>query len=107
MHSFILHFFNADQNWPAYIFLIGAVYASFSVGPAYLLELVNSTHRTLLSGVAYQLGNLISSASATIEARIGENFLLVNQECMIMGKLCVSSVVLFSLTCCLYYFLGS
>lgn len=67
-------FFNADQNWAAYIFLIGAVYASFSVGPAYLLELVNSTHRTLLSGVAYQLGNLISSASATIEARIGENF---------------------------------
>ncbi|RCK64734.1 Carboxylic acid transporter [Candida viswanathii] len=67
-------FFNANQNWPAYIFLIGAVYASFSVGPAYLLELVNSTHRTLLSGVAYQLGNLVSSASATIEARIGENF---------------------------------
>lgn len=75
-------FFNPDRNWPAYIFLNAFVFGSFSVGPAYLLELVNSTHRTLLSGVAYQLGNLVSSASATIEAKIGERFPLKDQPGM-------------------------
>ncbi|EGW31768.1 uncharacterized protein SPAPADRAFT_62363 [Spathaspora passalidarum NRRL Y-27907] len=67
-------FFHADTNWWAYVLLTGGVMASWGVGPIHLLELVNSTHRALLSGLAYQLGNLVSSASATIEARIGERF---------------------------------
>ncbi|KAG7665741.1 uncharacterized protein J8A68_000761 [[Candida] subhashii] len=67
-------FFNADKNWWAYVFLTGGVMGSWGVGPIHLLELVNSTHRALLSGLAYQLGNLVSSASATIEAKIGERF---------------------------------
>ncbi|RLV91692.1 Carboxylic acid transporter protein [Spathaspora sp. JA1] len=67
-------FFHADVNWWAYVFLTAGVMGSWGIGPIHLLELVNSTHRTLLSGLAYQLGNLISSASATIEARLGERF---------------------------------
>ncbi|RLV94892.1 Carboxylic acid transporter protein [Spathaspora sp. JA1] len=67
-------FFNADVNWWAYVFLTAGVMGSWGVGPIHLLELVNSTHRTLLAGLAYQLGNLVSSASATIEARLGERF---------------------------------
>lgn len=67
-------FFNADTNWWAYVFLNAGVMGSWGVGPIHLLELVNSTHRAFLSGLAYQLGNLISSASATIEAKIGERF---------------------------------
>ena len=62
------------------------------------LELVNSTHRTLLSGVAYQLGNLVSSASATIEAKIGERFPLKDQPGMFdYGKVMCIFVGQFSL----------
>ncbi|EGW31769.1 uncharacterized protein SPAPADRAFT_51748 [Spathaspora passalidarum NRRL Y-27907] len=67
-------FFNAHINWWAYVLLNFGVMGGWGVGPIHLLELVNSTHRTLLSGLAYQLGNLVSSASATIEAKIGERF---------------------------------
>ncbi|KAG7665740.1 uncharacterized protein J8A68_000760 [[Candida] subhashii] len=67
-------FFNADKNWWAYVLLTFGVMGAWGVGPIHLLELVNTTHRTLLAGLAYQLGNLISSASITIEAKLGENF---------------------------------
>ncbi|RCK64363.1 Carboxylic acid transporter [Candida viswanathii] len=92
-------FINVDKTWPAYIILIGAIYASCSLGPAYMLELVNSTHRTFLCGVAYQLGNLISSASVTIEARLGENFPLEEPGQYDYGKvMCIFCGVLM---CCL------
>ncbi|KAG7663966.1 uncharacterized protein J8A68_002527 [[Candida] subhashii] len=67
-------FFNADKNWWAYVLLNVGVLGAWGVGPIHLLELVNTTHRTLLAGLAYQLGNLVSSASMTIEAKLGENF---------------------------------
>lgn len=44
------------------------------------MEVVNKANRTLLAGLAYQLGNLVSSASATIEARLGEEFPLEGYE---------------------------
>lgn len=38
------------------------------------MELSPPGFRTFVVGVSYQLGNLVSSASSTIEARLGENF---------------------------------
>ena len=38
------------------------------------MELSPGSFRTFVVGTSYQLGNLISSASATIEATIGERF---------------------------------
>ena len=67
-------FYNADKNWGAYIALIASVVASWGVSSAYALELVNKAHRTLLIGLAYQIGNLISAGSATIQAQLGENY---------------------------------
>ncbi|CAI5755700.1 unnamed protein product [Candida verbasci] len=58
-------FNDAKKHWP--------VSNSFN-GPIHLMELVNPTHRALLAGLAYQLGNLASSASSTIEATIGLRF---------------------------------
>ena len=45
-----------------------------SVIPIHLLELSPEHFRSFVVGTSYQLGNLISSASATIEATIGERF---------------------------------
>ncbi|KAI5953757.1 JEN1 [Candida theae] len=67
-------FHNADKNWGAYVVLIASVMASWGVSSAYALELVNKAHRTLLIGLAYQIGNLISSGSATIQAQLGEKY---------------------------------
>ncbi|CAI5755699.1 unnamed protein product [Candida verbasci] len=67
-------FNNARENWPLYVLLQGGVMGAWGVAPIHLMELVNPTYRAFLAGLAYQLGNLISSASSTIQARIGENF---------------------------------
>ena len=45
-----------------------------SVIPIHLLELSPEHFRSFVVGTAYQLGNLVSSASSTIEATIGERF---------------------------------
>lgn len=42
--------------------------------PIHLMEINPPTLRTLLVGFTYQLGNLVSSASATIQAVIGERY---------------------------------
>lgn len=44
--------------------------------PVHLIELSPQALRTLFYGATYQLGNLASSASSTIEATIGERFSL-------------------------------
>lgn len=71
---------------PAYIFtrnlsLIAACFfEQFFVGgvwgpiPIHLIELAPPGLRTLVVGLTYQLGNLASSASATIQSVIGEQF---------------------------------
>jgi SHS family lactate transporter-like MFS transporter len=38
------------------------------------MELSPGGYRTFVVGTSYQLGNLVSSASSTIEATIGERF---------------------------------
>jgi MFS transporter, SHS family, lactate transporter len=42
--------------------------------PIHLMELSPGAFRTFVVGTSYQLGNLVSSASSTIEARIGERY---------------------------------
>ncbi|KAK6205567.1 Jen1 protein [Scheffersomyces amazonensis] len=96
-------FFNSKQNYPAYFFLNFFVMGNFGVVPIHLLELVNATHRTFLSGVCYQLGNLASSAASTIEAKLGEQFPLDNGKpgaynygkvmCIFSGAIFASLVV--------------
>lgn len=49
-------------------------YADDSVIPIHLLELAPEHFRSFVVGTSYQLGNLASSASSTIEATVGERF---------------------------------
>ena len=46
----------------------------WGVVPVHLIELSPVQMRSFVVGVSYQLGNLISSVSATIEAKVGEQF---------------------------------
>lgn len=48
--------------------------------PIHLMELSPGPIRTFAVGTAYQLGNLVSSASSTIESTIGERFPLPPNE---------------------------
>lgn len=45
-----------------------------SVIPIHLIELSPEHFRSFVVGTSYQLGNLVSSASSTIEATIGERY---------------------------------
>ncbi|KAK4088182.1 hypothetical protein Purlil1_7375 [Purpureocillium lilacinum] len=56
------------------------VQGAWGVIPIHLMELSPGAFRTFVVGTAYQLGNLVSSASSTIEARIGEQFPLPPTE---------------------------
>lgn len=50
------------------------VQGAWGVIPIHLMELSPGAFRTFVVGTSYQLGNLVSSASSTIEATIGERF---------------------------------
>lgn len=50
------------------------VQGAWGVIPIHLMELAPGPIRTFVVGTAYQLGNLVSSASSTIESTIGERF---------------------------------
>lgn len=50
------------------------VQGAWGVIPIHLMELSPGSFRTFVVGTTYQLGNLISSASSTIEATLGERF---------------------------------
>merc|ERR1712014_574735 len=52
-------------------FFVGAVWGPI---PVHLIEMSPPALRSLIMGLTYQLGNLASSASATIQAVIGERF---------------------------------
>lgn len=69
-------FFSNDLNTMTggYFFLCFATMGAWGVAPLHLMELVNKDNRVFLSGIVYQLGNLASSASSTIEAQIGTRF---------------------------------
>jgi SHS family lactate transporter-like MFS transporter len=50
------------------------VQGAWGVIPIHLMELSPGSFRTFVVGTSYQLGNLVSSASSTIEATVGERF---------------------------------
>ena len=50
------------------------VQGAWGVIPIHLMELSPGAIRTFAVGTSYQLGNLVSSASSTIESTIGERF---------------------------------
>ncbi|CAN8101938.1 unnamed protein product [Discula destructiva] len=50
------------------------VQGAWGVIPIHLMELSPGAFRTFVVGTSYQLGNLVSSASSTIEATTGERF---------------------------------
>lgn len=64
---------NSGINAGAFFLQLG-VQGAWGVIPIHLSELAPPQYRALISGVAYQMGNLCSSASSTIEATIGERF---------------------------------
>ena len=50
------------------------VQGAWGIIPIHLMELSPGSFRTFVVGTSYQLGNLVSSASSTIETTIGERF---------------------------------
>ncbi|KAK3671607.1 Carboxylic acid transporter [Recurvomyces mirabilis] len=56
------------------------VQGAWGVIPIHLMELSPGSFRTFVVGTSYQLGNLVSSASSTIEATIGERFPLPSKH---------------------------
>jgi SHS family lactate transporter-like MFS transporter len=56
------------------------VQGAWGVIPIHLMELSPGAFRTFVVGTSYQLGNLVSSASSTIESTIGERFPLPPKE---------------------------
>lgn len=57
------------------------VQGAWGVVPIYLQEIAPPAFRATFSGVAYQLGNMVSSASAQIETRGGESIQIRNPKC--------------------------
>lgn len=64
----------------AVFFLQFAVQGAFGVVPVHLSELAHPEYKAFIVGIAYQLGNLASSASSTIESSIGEKFPMKNAQ---------------------------
>lgn len=57
------------------------VQGAWGVVPIYLQEIAPPAFRATWAGLAYQLGNMVSSASAQIEARGGESLKIRNPKC--------------------------
>jgi len=53
------------------------IQGAWGVVPVHLSELAPPSFRSFVVGLAYQLGNLVSSASSTIESTLGERFPMV------------------------------
>lgn len=67
-------FVRSEAIMAAAFFQQFCVQGAWGVIPIHLMELSPGAFRTFVVGTSYQLGNLVSSASSTIEARLGENF---------------------------------
>ncbi|KAH7371074.1 carboxylic acid transporter protein-like protein [Pyrenochaeta sp. MPI-SDFR-AT-0127] len=67
-------FTSTDAVIAAAFFQQFCVQGAWGVIPIHLMELSPGSFRTFVVGTSYQLGNLVSSASSTIEATIGERF---------------------------------
>lgn len=67
-------FVNGEAIAAAAFFEQFCVQGAWGVIPIHLMELSPGAFRSFVVGTAYQLGNLVSSASSTIESSIGERF---------------------------------
>lgn len=67
-------FTSTEAVIPAAFFEQFCAQGAWGVIGIHLMELAPDSIRTFSVGTAYQLGNLASSASSTIEARLGERF---------------------------------
>ena len=67
-------FIGSEKVAAAAFFEQFCVQGAWGVIPIHLMELSPGSFRTFVVGTSYQLGNLVSSASSTIEATIGERF---------------------------------
>ena len=67
-------FVSSESIMAAAFFEQFCVQGAWGVIPIHLMELSPGAFRTFVVGTSYQLGNLVSSASSTIEARLGERF---------------------------------
>ncbi|KAG4430942.1 hypothetical protein IFR05_013580 [Cadophora sp. M221] len=65
--------------YAAFFFLQFFVQGAWGVVPIHLIELSPPAFRTFVVGTSYQLGNLISAASNTIETTIGEQYPLADK----------------------------
>ncbi len=81
------------------------VQGAWGIIPIHLMELSPGAFRTFVVGTSYQLGNLVSSASSTIQSTIGEGFPLPPHNgtarfeygkviCIFMGCVYVCVIVL-------------
>lgn len=64
----------------AVFFLQFFVQGAFGVIPAHLSELAHPEFKAFTVGLAYQLGNLASSVSSTIESKLGSQFPITNED---------------------------
>lgn len=67
-------FVGSEKVMAAAFFEQFCVQGAWGVIPIHLMELSPGSLRAFVVGTSYQLGNLVSSASSTIEATIGERF---------------------------------
>ncbi|KAG5356208.1 Carboxylic acid transporter protein-like protein [Yarrowia sp. B02] len=80
------------------------VQGAWGVIPIHLTELAPPVLRSSMVGVAYQLGNLASSASSTIEATIGETFPLLDEHGNPRPGVYNYSLVMAILMGCVFFF---
>lgn len=73
-------FVSSNSVMAAAFFEQFCVQGAWGVIPIHLMELSPGAIRTFAVGTSYQLGNLVSSASSTIESTIGERFPLPPTE---------------------------
>jgi MFS transporter, SHS family, lactate transporter len=84
-----------------------AVQGAWGVIPIHLMELSPASFRTFVVGTSYQLGNLISSASSTIEATAGERFPLPPTASGVQRYVYGKVIAIFMaavFVCCFFFF---